>query len=314
MFKYPAIAKGIKNFILGKTSQISSDNGKVNILVMGKSGGTHEGADLTDSMILISIPISGGTVKAVSIPRDIWLPNLRSKINSVYYWGNEGTAYFSREETGGGISFAKKIVGDVVGQPIQYAAVIDFSAFKEIVDTLGGIAVDVENSFTDKLYPIEGRENDLCDGDHTYACRYETIVFNAGIQAMDGKTALKFVRSRHAEGDEGTDIAREARQQKVIEAIKNKLTNPFRYLSPGAISSLLSIVDKYIETDIDYPTAGALARKVLRGNVEQFTLPEEILENPKATAEYDNLYVFIPRAGNGKWEEINGWFTSVLTN
>ncbi len=313
--KFPLVARAAYNFIASPSDQVNTTNGRINILVMGKSGGNHEGADLTDSIILVSIPVSDGMAKTISIPRDLWLPNLKSKINSVYYWGNEGTAYFTKEETGGGISFTKKIVGDVVGQPIQYAVVVDFSAFKEIVDAFGGIEVNVENDFTDTLYPIEGKENDTCNGDISYACRYEAVTFYSGVQTMNGETALKFVRSRHAEGDEGTDIAREARQQKVIEAIKNKLTNPLKYLSPGNISVLLSIVEKYVETDIDYPTAGILVRKVWdSSNIEQFTLPEEFLENPKATAEYDNLYVFIPKAGNGNWSEIQKWFASVLTN
>ena len=139
----------------------------------------------------------------------------------------------------GGIGFAKTITAEVVGSPIQYGVVVDFSGFKDVIDALGGIQVNVENSFTDNLYPIAGQENDTCGGDPTFACRYQTITFNSGPQTMNGDTALIFVRSRHAEGDEGTDLAREARQQKVIDAIKSKIMEPKVLLSPKVDLAML---------------------------------------------------------------------------
>jgi LCP family protein required for cell wall assembly len=236
-----------------------------------------------------------------------------SKINSAYYWGKTGTPYFSVQDTGGGIQFAKKIVGEITGQTIQYGVVIDFSAFKDIVDALGGVEVNVENGFTDKLYPIEGRENDTCSGDKTYACRYETITFNSGIQKMDGATALKFVRSRHADGTEGTDIAREARQQKVISAIKEKVIQRKTFLNIKTDLAMLDIVNKYVETDMGLPQGGILAKLVLNQNkeVSQLLIPGDLLVNPPVSKMYENLYVFIPKAGNGKWEEIQKWFQGI---
>ncbi len=302
--------------MLASTDKIASEEGKVNILIMGKSGGSRDGADLTDTMILASVSLDAPGIKMVSIPRDIWISEIRAKINSAYFWGKTGSPYFSSRETGGGISFAKKIVGEIIGQPVQYGVVIDFSSFEDIVNALGGIEVDVENGFTDKLYPIEGREDDTCQGDVNFACRYEIVTFDPGLQVMDGNRALKFVRSRHAEGDEGTDIAREARQQKVIGAMKDKATQPKVFLSPKTGLAILGIVKKYVETDIDLPVAGALARFTLDGSksITQFLIPENLLVNPPISKTYDNLYVFIPKAGNGNWEEINNWFTSTLKN
>lgn len=306
------MARAVYNFAAVPSNQISSNNGKINILLMGKSGADHDGADLTDTMILISVPLEKGEIKTVSIPRDIWVPELMAKINSAYYWGKNGSAYFSLQDTGGGISFAKRIVGQIIGQPVQYGIVVDFSAFKELVDAVGGISVDVERPFVDNFYPIEGKENDLCEGDTTFACRYETVIFDSGVQTMDGATALKFVRSRHAEGDEGTDIAREARQQKVIEAIKEKMLQPKTYLFVKNDLELLLIAEKYIETDIDLPTAGILTREISEsiGSISQSPFPEDMITVPKTSAIYDNLYVFVPKAGNGNWSEIQGWFSS----
>lgn len=313
--KYPLFAKAVYNFAFTPEGRIASENGKVNILLMGKSGGTHDGADLTDTMILASVSQGTPGIKMVSIPRDIWIPELRAKINSAYYWGKTGTPYIDSASVGGGIGLAKSVVKEVTGQPVQYAVIIDFSSFKEIVDILGGIDVNVENGFTDKLYPIEGRENDTCGGkDPAYSCRYETVTFNPGFQKMDGETALKFVRSRHAQGSEGTDIAREARQQKVITAIKDKVTNPKVFLSIKTDLAMLELVNKYVETDLDLPTAGILGRIIYnsRNNISQRLVPEDLLTVPPTGKLYDNLYVFIPKAGNGNWAEIQKWFSEEL--
>lgn len=312
LIRYPEVSKTIYNFIYVPADIVSSNNNKINILLMGKSGADHDGADLTDTIMIVSIPLDKGEIKTISIPRDVWIPELMAKINSAYYWGKNGSAYFPLQDTGGGISFAKRIVGKIVGQPIQYGVVLDFSAFKDIIDAVGGISVDVDRPFVDNYYPIKGKENDECEGDVAYKCRYETVIFNSGIQTMDGETALKFVRSRHSKGDEGTDIARVARQQKVIRAIKNKISEPKTYLSIKRVKAILSVANKYIETDIGIPTIGVIARKVLENidSVSQENFPEDLIKVPPTSNIYNNLYVFIPKAGNGNWEEIQGWFFS----
>jgi len=117
---------------------------------------------------------------------------------------------------------SKQIVSEVTGQPVNYALVIDFSGFQDIINTLGGIDVTVDRSFTDTKYPIAGKENDTCGADPTLACRYLTIHFEKGPTHMIGATALEFVRSREGDNGENTDFARSARQQKVIAAVGKK--------------------------------------------------------------------------------------------
>jgi polyisoprenyl-teichoic acid--peptidoglycan teichoic acid transferase len=303
----PVYFNALNNFITIPVGQLASYNGRTNILVMGKAGGVHDGPDLTDTMMLVSVSLGNHDVKIISVPRDTWIPEIRAKINSAYYWGNQ-------KNPGGGIVFAKAITTEVVGVPIQYGAVIDFSGFKDVIDELGGIQVNVENSFIDYRYPIAGRENDTCNGDRQFSCRYETLHFVQGKQLMDGETALKFVRSRHAEGIEGTDIAREVRQGKVIDAIKNKLLDKKTYLNLGRDIAILKVVLRSIQTDIDYPTAAILARLIYdgRNSVNSFLIPQEFLINPPISLKYDMQSVFIPKAGSGKWDEINKWVAGIL--
>ncbi|PIZ48738.1 hypothetical protein COY29_03130, partial [Candidatus Woesebacteria bacterium CG_4_10_14_0_2_um_filter_39_14] len=227
-------------------SKIISQGGRVNVLILGKSGTGHAGADLTDTMMLVSISLEKKSVNLISIPRDIWIPEIRAKINSAYYWGRQ------KPEFGGGLSFAKKNIETITGLPVNYALVLDFSSFKDIINALGGVNVDVANSFTDNLYPIAGKENDLCDGGKELKCRYETIRFEKGVNFMDGTTALKFVRSRNGDNNENTDIAREMRQQKVISAIKNKILSYQTLLNPVKLIRFWKVASSSIETDLDF--------------------------------------------------------------
>ena len=304
----------ISSFVFAPKNKVESSSGHTNILIMGKAGGSNAGPDLTDTMIFVSISRINQKISLVSIPRDLWMPDIRGKINSAYYWGKTGSPYVDAKNSGGGIGFAKMIASEVSGEPIQYGVVVDFLAFKDIIDAIGGIEVNVVTSFTDTFYPIAGRENDTCGGDLKLACRYMTVSFNAGLETMDGERALQFVRSRHAEGIEGTDLARETRQQMVIEAVKNKFSNPAVFLSPKVDLAMINIFKKYVETDMDPASAGVLARQALNGrnNIKQYVLPKGMLTNPPISKLYDNLYVFIPAVGNGDWQEINKWFYQIL--
>jgi len=313
------------NFIFAPEEEVDPISGRVNILLLGKGGDGHEAPDLTDSVMLLSLtnidrgrPFGIGDkskISIISMPRDIWITSLRAKLNSVYYWGNQ-------KQSGGGLVLAKSTVEEITGQPIQYGIVIDFSGFKKIIDVLGGINVDVQNSFTDNDFPIAGREDDLCGGDPQYRCRYESISFNKGLQYMDGETALKFVRSRHALGEEGTDIARAARQERVIQAIKNKTLTRDVYTSPSKLISLKNAVLDSVETDITPDEAAVLLRWLFQGrnSIDSQVLSEDLLENPPKLPRYDNLYVFVPKELSNddptgrSWSMVQKWVECVLSD
>src|SRR3990167_9787683 len=294
------------DFLFTPEGKIEILDGRTNILILGKGGVGHEAPDLTDTIILASVSYKNPEIKLVSLPRDIWIPDLRTKLNSVYYWGNQ-------KQTGGGIILAKSTVEEISGETIQYAVVVDFSSFKEVIDTLGGVEVEVERAFSDDKYPIVGKENDECGGDPEFACRYETIHFEKGLQIMDGETSLKFARSRNAEGDEGTDFARSRRQQKIILATSQRVLSGKILLSPKTLLKLWETVRTSTETDLTDSASAILARRLLssKDNLKSFVLPEELLVNPPETPRYDNLYVFIPKSGD--WEDIHNWFDCIVT-
>ncbi len=295
----------IKNFIFTPESKLNSYNDRTNVLILGKAGGTHEAPDLTDSVIFTSIDWMNRNITLISISRDIWIPDLRAKLNSVYYWGN-------KRQDKGGIILARSEVEEIVGQPIHYVVVIDFEGFVGIINVLGGVNVSVERDFIDSKYPIAGKENDICVNDIEYKCRYETVYFNSGFQSMDGEKALKFARSRNAQGEEGTDFARAARQQKILDAAKDRILSIGTLSSVGKIKKIEKILVENIESDIKLEEAVTLGGIIFRArnNIRPYVLPESLLINPVISPKYDNLYVFIPKSGD--WNEVNEWVDAKL--
>ena len=222
---------------------LKTSDGRVNILLLGMAGGVHAGADLTDTIIVGSFDTKKRSIALISIPRDVWSDALKDKVNSAYHYGEV-------KKEGGGIILSRAIIEDVIGLPIHYVVTLDFTQFENLIDVLGGIEVNVTTAFIDTEFPIAGRENDECDGDPKFLCRYETIQFQTGVQHMDGKTALKYVRSRHAEGDEGTDFARSRRQQDIILALKEKIMKLQPWFHVDITKKLLAAADTATDTDM----------------------------------------------------------------
>lgn len=210
------------------------------MMVLGISGPGHDSPTLTDTMIFSSISTQGATM--ISIPRDIWYQPAQAKINTLYYYG---------QQNGSDMRLIKQGMTDILGQTADHWVIIDFDTFQKVIDWIGGIEVYVEQTFDDYKYPIAGKENDLCGGDKEYKCRYETIRFEKGWQLMNGEIALKFVRSRNAEGDEGTDTARSKRQEKVIMALKSKIMSPKILLNVQKLEEGLKIMQAGIKTDFN---------------------------------------------------------------
>jgi len=267
---------------------LKSSSGMVNVLLLGTAGEGHDGPSLTDAIMVASYNLKTNKLYLISIPRDLWLPEFKSKANTVYQLGlNQGT----------GLTFAKTVMGNIVGLPLRYGLRIDFKGFVEGVDSLGGIDVNVLSTFDDYNYPIDGKENDLCGykeeekdfseeeakqlnipsgkmkvfispdgkiatdaaaedlGAKYFTCRYEHIHFDQGLVHMDGVTALKFVRSRHGNNNQGSDFARSKRQEEVINALKNKILSFETLTNPQKLSDLIKTLGKSIDTNISIKDA-----------------------------------------------------------
>lgn len=316
------------NVLFNKEIAVQKGEGTVNILLMGIGGAKHEGPNLTDTVMVARIDPETNSVSLVSIPRDLWVPQLSAKINTAYAYGQQ------RDQRG--MLLAQTVVEKVTGLQIQYVFIIDFDGFVQMVDYLGGIDVEVARSFTDQEYPITGKEEDTCGNTEeelealatassqleAFPCRYKTISFQKGIVEMDGETALEYVRSRHGSSGEGNDFARSQRQQAILTAIKSKSLSAGILLNPVKVLGIYNILKSNINTTIptgEFDDFIKLAQKMQSAQIKSFVLDagdEEqdrygLLMNPPISEEYGYQWVLIPRKGNGNFSEIHEYVECV---
>lgn len=222
---------------------------RVTVLLLGYAGGRHQGAFLTDSLMVVSIDPARPVVTMLSIPRDlrVTLPaskytlSYEAKVNEAF---SIGAAEGDRDE---GMRVARVALEDVLGVRIDRAVAVDFRGFRAVVDAIGGIDVTVDRAFT-ALYP----RNDDAKVDDSWI----VVSFRDGRQHFDGETTLRFVRARYSDGPEGSDFARAARQQKVMLAVKEKV------LGANAVPRLFALLDalrENVRTDLSIPDLQALA-------------------------------------------------------
>ena len=180
-----------------------SGSGRVTILMMGIDRRCGEvGPVRTDSLMLLSVDPIGKTAAVLSLPRDLWveIPGFGvERINQAHYVGE------ILELPGGGPALAVDTVEALLGTDIHYYATVNFQAFIEVVDLIGGITLDVPETINDPHYPDE------CYG-------FDPFVIEAGTQTLDGATALKYARTRATQDG---DIDRAGRQQAVILGVRD---------------------------------------------------------------------------------------------
>lgn len=266
-------------------------NGRTNFLVLGIAGDARDGADLTDSIMWFSVNSNGSDIVSISLPRDLWIESLRAKINTAYYYGEQ------KQPGGGGLVLAKSAASEILGQPVHFAAVIDFSGFEKIIDLLGGVDVEVKHTFEDFKFPVPGKEADPCE-----ACRYETLRFEEGITHMTGQMALKYVRSRNAVGDEGTDFARQARQQQLLKAIQNKILKEKLYLNWQLIEQGQQLLPQVLKFDIkpdQYWPLGLLGFNARNTSLRAASITD-LLYNPSLSYKQFMQWVLLPKNNDPK--------------
>lgn len=283
----------LSGLVSDPATSLKNTSGRTNLVFLGMGGEGHEGGDLTDSIIFVSLTHAAQTITLIPLPRDIWVETMKAKINTAYHYGNE------RRE-GGGLDLAKSSVSEIIGQPVHYALALDFQGFIKAIDAVGGIDVEVERSFDDYKYPVPGKETAIPESD-----RYEHLHFEEGITHMDGTTALKFARSRYAEGEEGTDFAREARQQKIILAFKNKLLETKTFVNLDTLKNVFASFRSSIDTDIPESDYGSFLKFFLSferaGQPLKSLSLEDYFLNPKNKSPYQGQWVLVPQVG---WQDV----------
>lgn len=233
----------LKHLVPGNDKFLAGEEeDRINILLLGMGGEGHDGAYLADTIIIASLKPSTKQVSMVSIPRDLTVP----MGDGSWRKANHINALAEAKEAGSGGPETMSALGNILELPIHYYIRVDFQGFMNIIDEIGGIDVDVENTLDDYAYPIMGQEDNP-----NYYARFEHLHIDKGLQKMNGALALKYARSRHAYGIEGSDFARARRQQLVITAVKDKLLSRQTLLNPMTISKLIGELDRSVATDLE---------------------------------------------------------------
>ncbi len=220
---------------------------QVNVLLLGMGGYENDAPYLTDSIMSVTIDPVSGRVAMASIPRDLTVQmNLQSNPSRV--WVQKINAAYEVPYTniiccvapqysgpnGGGLA-AEHEVGKITGLTYDRYIAIDFVAFRDMVNALGGVDVCLTTNLDDLEYP-------------NYHNGYMPIHFKAGCQHLNGEQALEIARSRHAlEPEQASDFGRARRQQDIMTAIKKKATTVNGF---AKAPQLLDALQKNIHTDM----------------------------------------------------------------
>lgn len=295
----------IKHLVPSPSKELQGEeNDRINILLLGMGGEGHDGAYLTDTIILLNFKPSSKQVTLVSVPRDLTSPvSGWKKINNI-------NAYAEMKNPGSGGEASKAAISELFQVPVDYYVRADFEGFKKIIDELGGVEINVENAFDDYSYPIDGQEDNP-----NYYARFEHLHFDKGPQTMNGAMALKYARSRHALGPEGSDFARARRQQLLLEAVKTKLLSKQTLLNPVMVSKLVNEFSQNISTNLsiwEMLRLWELAKDVDRSQIDNRVLsdaPDGFLVSSTGA---DGAYILVPRSGN--FSEIRNMIQNIFND
>lgn len=228
-----------------KPAHLNNDNGRVNILVAGNSADDtgHDGAQLTDSIMVLSLNTTNNTALMLSIPRDTYvsIPGYgHAKINEAY--------------PDGGMSLLKTVVEKTTGLSVHYTALVNYTAFKDLVDAVGGITIKIDSTDPRGIY-----DPSL---DYTTRRCCALAKYPNGPMTLNGKQALNLARARgDAYGSYGypdADYTRTKFQRQMLVAIKDKATSTAVIANPLKVGSLVDALGSNVKTDLQLNEMQAL--------------------------------------------------------
>jgi LCP family protein required for cell wall assembly len=203
--------------------------GAENLLILGSDtrDPTNTSGSRSDTIILAHLPKDRGSAQLISIPRDTWVHiprsvdgrygNQNAKINAAFAWG--------------GVPLVVQTMESFTGVRVEHVIIVDFAGFKEIIDALDGVDIDVDQNFTST---------------HAFTPT-GTRVFTKGLHHMDGATALDYSRERYSLA--GGDFARIRHQQQMIKAVLDKAASGGMLTDPGRLNAFLTSAAEAVTID-----------------------------------------------------------------
>ncbi len=256
------------------------DDNRLNVLALGMEGfddlnSNIGGPLLTDSMMLFSYDKTTNKASVISIPRDIYVKvdldtKKMGKLNEVYEYG-----YYHKK--GGGINYVKEMLSRITGVYIDKTVIIDFTAFKRLIDQVGGIDITLAQPFEEnKQWSYK-------------------FYLPAGLNHLDGEQALYYARSRFS----SSDFDRARRQQEILFALKNKLAKLNFWSDPIKAVLILNTVSSNITTDFniwDTKSLLSLAKNVSSSNIKKYSITTDNLLYESRDS--SGSYILLPKGDN----------------
>jgi LCP family protein required for cell wall assembly len=272
LYNVARIFKGSIFSALTTTKLKGENTGRVNILLAGNSADDpgHQGANLTDSIMVLSIDTKDNTAFMLSVPRDLWVnvPGYgHHKINEAYNDGED--AHFSQDGYAkGGMGMLEKVIETNLGIDLNYYTLINYNAFRQAVDAVGGIDVTINSEDPRGLYdPNIAR----ADGG--------PLKLSNGTHHLDGRTALNLARARGdsylAYGFPASDFDRTEHQRQMMLALKSKIFSSGVIANPVKLSNLLDALGANVTTDLQLSEVRRLSdlgKKIGNNNIKSVSL------------------------------------------
>jgi len=285
--------------LLGSGTAPQSQDGRVNVLLLGMRGADDpHGGLLADSIMVASFDTKNNRVAMISVPRDLYVQipdsNERGKLNSVYaHWEGGGQ--------GKGIPEMEKMMGTITGLKIDHAVAINFTGFQKLIDAVGGVDVRLPKAFYETKQFVEGNE---CGG---------TFTLPAGTNHLNGEKALCYARAR----DETSDFDRSKRQQVILKALKDKMTSLGTLADFGKVNNILNIIGDNVKTDMTPDEMKGFYNQY--SNMQSADIVQRVFENsdkgllnvPDANSGLG--YILVPIAGQDNYSQLQDASVNIFT-
>jgi polyisoprenyl-teichoic acid--peptidoglycan teichoic acid transferase len=302
--------------VLSSTKLKGEDEGRVNILLAGNSADDvgHNGGELTDSIMLISVDTKNNKAFLLSIPRDLWVDipgEGHAKINEAYVDG-EATKFNDKGyTTEGGMGLLEKVVEDHFDIDVHYTSLVNYRALKEAVDAVGGVDFTVKSSDPRGVY----------DPNIDYVTRKPLVKLSNGTHHLNGQEALNLSRARgnhyRSYGLPAGDFDRAANQRQLMIALKNKAVSAGVLANPAKLSSLSDAIGRNVKTTFSVSEVRRLydiSKKINSNNIQSLSLNEANGKNLLESYNARGQSALIPALGIDEFYDIQQFLRQQMSN
>ncbi len=287
-------------------AHLDNQDGRVNILVAGNSADDigHNGGELTDSIMVLSVDTNKNTALMLSIPRDLWVSvpgDGHAKINSIY--------------PNGGMDLLQETIEENLALTINYQALVNYKAFQDLVQSMGGIKITIKSVDPRGIY-----DPSL---DYTSRTCCALAKYPNGPATLNGKQALNLARARgDAYGSYGfpmADFDRTQHQRDMLLAIKDKASSASVIANPFKVAGLVEAIGNNVKTNLELneiQTLYTYMKKIDNNKIDSYNINTLKSKDTTMLANYtspNGQSALIPAAGVDDFTDIQAQITKILT-